>query len=95
MPTYIYIYYYYRRREKQSKNYVDKHLLVAASALAADVITPKLVIDSFKPPNTTLFRISRFIALGDGGDGNISGAVSLVEEMENKGYQPNALVGRY
>ncbi|KAL4597154.1 hypothetical protein ACB092_12G215300 [Castanea dentata] len=45
------------------------HLLVAASALAADITTSKLVIDSFKPSNTTLFRISHFVAPGDSGDG--------------------------
>ena len=73
--THIYIYYYYKRREKQSKNYVDKHLLVVASALAVDVTTPKLVIDSFKLPNTTLFKISCFIAPGDGGDGGGGGFV--------------------
>lgn len=38
------------------------NLHVAASALAADVTTPKLVIDSIKPPYTMLFRISNFVS---------------------------------
>ena len=58
--------------EKQNKN--SKHLHVAALALAADVTTPKLVIDSIKPPYTILLRISYFIApccdgVGGGGGG--------------------------
>lgn len=67
--------FYHNKRSKTNKN--CKHLLVVASALAADVTTPKLVIDSVKPPNTILFRISRFTALaGGGGGGDVNGGGS-------------------
>ena len=67
--------FYHNKRSKTNKN--CKHLLVVASALAADVTITKLVIDSVKPPNTILFRISRFTALagggGDGGGSDVNG----------------------
>ena len=44
-----------RERERDAK---DLH--VVASALAAEVTTPKLVINSIKPPYTKLFRILYF-----------------------------------
>lgn len=56
--------------EKQSKIILNLH--VVASALAADVTTPRFVIDSIKPPYTMLFSISNLSAPNGAGTGGVS-----------------------